>query len=148
MWLSLLKNHWRKFLAVFFVLAVGLSSFIAGRNSFRAEQKEVSTESNTTKTVTKKKTTIVKNPDGTTTTTTEEDSETNSNTTKTSPKVKKDKYRVGVTASRKASEAFRDPMAKPDLGISAGYRVFSSVWLDAGYNFGTKDIMIGASVQF
>jgi hypothetical protein len=104
----------------------------------------------------------VKKPDGTIVTTETENTDTTTKTdSKTVSTEKKDTtiketaangsqatYRLGAFAAWSLPELADKPFQKPDYGVQAAYRLIGPVWLDSTYNFGNKELSLGASVEF
>ena len=162
MWPLLLQNHWKKLATVFALLMCFGSGAYVGHKyltpsaqvSVTEKEKIVAVEVEKKQIKTNKNTVIVTKPDGTKTETitenTETKEETAKNTTKESTSVvaKASRYRLGVFAERDISDLLKKPLVSPSLGVSAGAKVIGDVWIDSTYNFSTKDLTIGVSIQF
>ena len=108
------------------------------------------------------KTVTVKAPDGTVTTTTTQDTDTTTSIksktvareTKTSSTETglagggaQAKYRLGAFASRYIPDLLDKPLQRPDFGVGGGYRFLGPAWVDTTYNFSTKALSLGVSVE-
>jgi hypothetical protein len=176
MWLMFLKDHWKTFSVLVAMLACFGGGAYLGRKStkpqieIQVQEKIVEKEKIVTVEVEKKHqtanstTTIVANPDGSSTTTIVEHTETTSETStesqqeseivaetktqvKPTPAAREDKYRLGMFVARPIPELLRDPLYKPNWGVTAGTRVFGPAWIDTSYNFSNKEVSLGLSIQ-
>ncbi len=143
----LLQRFWKPIAAVILVLSlIGGGMYLKGKMT-ESELSEMKTESSEVVT-----TRIVETrPDGTRIETTENRAIKKTEGKREEKRVRAEKteskYRVGVYGVKKIDEAVTTPK-KPDYGISAGKRLLGPIWVDGAYNFGTRDLQIGVSVEF
>lgn len=125
-------------LALVFVSGVGgglIYKNLLCKDSVVSEDKQSEQKTTTT--------TIVKNKDGSSTTTIVEKSKKNSEITKKKEAPEK-KYRVGFMASKPID----DLKANPEYSVTLGAKTVGDLWVDGIYNFTSKEVGIGLSIQF
>jgi thiamine pyrophosphate-dependent acetolactate synthase large subunit-like protein len=171
---NLLGKYWKHLVAVIIVIIALGSGFYWGRSSVKPTivtkvdiqekivEKVITVEvekKNTKKdTVTK----IIEKPDGTKETIITEKEEVVEESTvkkdedkskvikeKYRPKVvykPEEQYRIGTRLSTKVTEIFEKP--EVDYGVMAGMRVFGPFWLDGTYDFKSRSVGLGISMEF
>ena len=167
MLLILLQKHWKKLLTLLAILALFVSGYLYGRSSVKpevqtitkevvkevqVERKSEATNHIVTKTTKKDGTVIEKVEDVKVveqTSTHENTKEQEKTVIPLLPPPAKN-WRAGLMADWQPTLKTLTEFKKPELSydINLSRRIFWNVWADSKYNFTTKTVGIGASIEF
>lgn len=166
MFLIILRDNWKKILILLAILGLFAGGYYYGRASVKptiqvdtitkvvekeVERKSQSTDHIVTTTTKKDGTTVVKVEDKVKTVETKTEVKENDKEIVQTPVPPTPKnWKVGLMAELQPSLKDITELKKPDLSynINVSHRVIWNIWADAQYNWITKTVGVGASVDF